>query len=447
MRKRMVPLFAPVLALAAGAGAARAQEAPVPISLSGAVTLAADTAPAVRLAELRTAEAEARVRQARGGLLPSVSAAAGAATQTRNRAAFGIEFPSIPGVPSTGDKIGPFETYDARLRAAAPVLDPAGLVRVRAQRQLAESTRGDRDAAAEAAGQRAAVAYLRAARAGATVAARREDVRLAAELVDLARRQLDAGVAAGIDVTRAQTQLVAARGALAVAENGRAQADVELARALGVDPSTRFAVADTLSPALAQPSVQAEGEAALAAALANRPELRAETARGEAARLSARAVRAERLPRLEVTADYGLTGVDPSDAFPTYSVGLQVSLPVFDGNRRVARTEEQELVAREAGVRAGDLREQVAGEVRSALLDVASGQEQQRIAAERLQLALEELSQAQERFANGIAGNIEVINAQGSLVRARDAVIEAQFATAAARVGLARATGTARAVR
>ncbi|HEU0052380.1 MAG TPA: hypothetical protein VFQ39_04350, partial [Longimicrobium sp.] len=51
------------LALAAGAGPLGAQEAPVPLTLSGAVTLAADTAPAVRLAELRTAEAEARVRQ------------------------------------------------------------------------------------------------------------------------------------------------------------------------------------------------------------------------------------------------------------------------------------------------------------------------------------------------------------------------------------------------
>jgi outer membrane protein TolC len=35
-----------------------------------------------------------------------------------------------------------------------------------------------------------------------------------------------------------------------------------------------------------------------------------------------------------------------------------------------------------------------------------------------------------------------VINAQQNLVRARDAVIEAQAASAAARVSLARATGT-----
>ena len=121
---------------------------------------------------------------------------------------------------------------------------------------------------------------------------------------------------------------------------------------------------------------------------------------------------------------------------------MQVSAPLFDGFRREARQQQQELTAREAAVRAEDVRRQVEAEVRSALLDVANGQDQQRIAAERLRLANEELSQAQERFANGLATNIEVINAQQNLVRARDAVIDAQAASAAARVNLARATGT-----
>jgi outer membrane protein TolC len=153
-------------------------------------------------------------------------------------------------------------------------------------------------------------------------------------------------------------------------------------------------------------------------------------------------VRAERLPRLDLAADYGLSGLNPVDAFPTYNLAVQVSVPVFDGFRREARQEQQQLVAQEARVRSGDVRAQVEADVRSALLDVATGEDQQRIAAERLRLANEELSQAQERFANGLATNIEVINAQQNLVRARDAVIEAQYASAAARVSLARATGT-----
>ena len=46
-----------------------------------------------------------------------------------------------------------------------------------------------------------------------------------------------------------------------------------------------------------------------------------------------------------------------------------------------------------------------------------------------------------------MANNVEVINAQASLVRARDAEIDARFASALARVALARATGLARTLR
>jgi outer membrane protein TolC len=46
-----------------------------------------------------------------------------------------------------------------------------------------------------------------------------------------------------------------------------------------------------------------------------------------------------------------------------------------------------------------------------------------------------------------VAGNIEVINAQSSLVRARETEIDARYATALARVELARAVGVVRTLR
>ncbi len=98
-------------------------------------------------------------------------------------------------------------------------------------------------------------------------------------------------------------------------------------------------------------------------------------------------------------------------------------------------------------MREKDLADQVVAEVRGALLDLDSGREQRAIADERMRLALAEVDQARERFVNGVAGNIEVLNAQSSLVRARDAVIDARFGVAAARVALARAAGAATTLR
>jgi outer membrane protein TolC len=439
MRKQVLAL---PLALAFCAGALAAQaNPPVPLTLARAVAVAADTAPAVRLAQLRASEAEQRVRETRGALLPSLNAAVAEDRRTQNLETFGFNLP-LPAGQSLPPKIGPVDVFDARLHASTPLFDPAGVVRVRASRAAAEGTHAEAATAAETAGQRAALAYVTAQRAAATVAARREDVRLAGELVTLAQAQLDRGVATALDVTRARTQAATARGLLAVAQNQLDQAQVNLARAMGVDPRTELQVTDALSATTAATGAPTNEEAAVQAAVANRPELRSAAAQQRAAQLGARAIRAERLPRLDLAADYGVTGLNVPDAFPTYNIAVQVSMPVFDGFRREARQQQQELVAQEARVRAGDVQQQVEAEVRSALLDVASGQDQQHIAAERLQLANEELSQAQERFANGLATNIEVINAQQSLLRARDAVIEAQAASAAARVSLARATGT-----
>jgi outer membrane protein len=155
------------------------------------------------------------------------------------------------------------------------------------------------------------------------------------------------------------------------------------------------------------------------------------------------AIRAERLPRVDLAADYGLNGPHVGSMIRTGEVGVEVTLPILDGWRREGRRAEQEAVARQADIRAHDLTQEIAAEVDAAFLDIGAAQAQSGIADEGLRLAEQELSQARERFRAGVAGNIEVIDAQASLVQARDGDIDARYAAAAARVALARAVGEA----
>ncbi len=182
----------------------------------------------------------------------------------------------------------------------------------------------------------------------------------------------------------------------------------------------------------------------LTVALAGRPDLGAELARATAARRTGTAIRAERLPRVGVEADYGLNGMTVPSALSTRQVALEVTIPILDGFRREARLSEQDAVVRESEVRERDLRQQITADVDAALLDLRSAEAQQLIAADQLRLAEDELSQSRQRFKAGVAGNIEVIDAQSNLIRARDTDIDARFAAASARVALARAAGVAR---
>ena len=429
-----------VAMLAALGAAPLAAQAPVRLSFSDAVRRAAGEAPTVALATLRTDEADAQVQQARSALLPSLSLGGGWFNRSFSSASIGFSSASLPIPPL----IGPFNNYDARVTVTQTLFDWSSVTRVRAANAQADGSRAERGVTVEAAAQAAAVAYLRAARAQTVVAARQADSSIAAELVTLAEAQKAAGVSAAIDVTRARTQLVRAEGLLIVARNERDRGRIVLARTLGIDPATPLELADTLAGTLGAADLPAGRDAVLTVALAGRPDLGAELARATAARRTGTAIRAERLPRVGVEADYGLNGMTVPSALSTRQVALEVTIPILDGFRREARLSEQDAVVRESEVRERDLRQQITADVDAALLDLRSAEAQQLIAADQLRLAEDELSQSRQRFKAGVAGNIEVIDAQSNLIRARDTDIDARFAAASARVALARAAGVAR---
>ena len=435
--------FRLVIVLAGLGAAPLAAQAPVRLSFADAVRRAAGEAPTVQLATLRTDEADARVRQTRAALLPSLGLSGAWVNRTFNSQSLGITFPdSAPfRFPQL---IGPFNNYDGRVTVTQALFDWSNVTRVRAANAQADGSRAERMVTVEGAAQVAALGYLRAARAEAVVAARQADSSIAAELVTLAAAQKAAGVSAAIDVTRARTQLVRAEGLLIVARNERDRAHIDLARSLGLDPATPLVLTDTLAGTLGAADVPAERDALVTAALAGRPDLGAELARGTAARRTGSAIRAERLPRLGVEADYGVNGLTAPSAISTRQVAVLVTVPILDGFRREARLSEQDAIVRESQVRERDLRQQITADVDAALLDFRSAQAQQAVAAEQLQLAEDELSQARQRFKAGVAGNIEVIDAQSNLIRARDTDIDARLTAAAARVALARAAGVAR---
>jgi len=393
--------------------------------------------PSVEIAGLREDESRARVTQARSGLLPNISLAGSWANRTLNPKALGFSFAGVPSL------IGPFDVVDGRVQLQQTIFDFSNLKRVSAAKSQVTAAAAEGSATEEASAQIVAVAYARATRGQAVVGARRADSSLAAELVTLAIAQQQAGVSASIDVTRARVQLSESAGRLILAQSQLERARIDLARALGLDTATPIELTDTLGVELGAAVVPADRDLAVAQAIAMRPDLAAELARGNAARTAASAISAERLPRLGLAADYGLSGNQFPDAVSTRALAVQVTLPVLDGWRREGRLAEQKAVARQSDVRARDLRQQLAADVDGALLDLRSAAAQQMISRERLQLATEEVSQARQRFEAGVAGNIEVINAQESLVRAREADIDARFAALSARIALARSVGGA----
>jgi outer membrane protein TolC len=187
-------------------------------------------------------------------------------------------------------------------------------------------------------------------------------------------------------------------------------------------------------------------EKARAIALRDRPDLKAQLDREQTARLSASAVKLERLPSVHAFGDYGLIGSGFDSALPTRTVGVSVRVPIFDGGRRDARRAEFASQHRQEQARTEDLREQVELEVRLALDALQSAEAQVKVAEEGLGLAGNELAQARRRYDAGVAGGLEVTDAQTRLERARDNLTGALFQYNVARVDLGQAMGNVRSV-
>jgi outer membrane protein TolC len=442
---RLAVLVAAVSLLALSPSA-NAQQAPViSLTLGDAARLAARQSAMARGARLRADEAEARVRQRKADLLPTVSSYVQEAGRTFNTATLGIEFPTPPGQKPVfdpkGQVEGPVNTLDVRGRVQQNLVDFGALGRVRSARAAARSSSADADATAEQAATIATNAYIRAMRADADFYARRADTLLATDLLGIARAQLQAGTGVGLDVTRARAQLAATRASLIASRTARDHAHLDLLRSLALPIGTDVVLTDSLSKAVGADVVPDEA-ALVAQALHNRPDIVAEEERVRAAQQGLSAIKAERLPTLGLVADDGVIGKNGAKMLNTYTWGLQVTLPIFDGFRREGRIQEQRSVVKEAEIRRHDLEQQAEADVRGALLDLAGAREQLDAAQERLRLAEQELAQARDRFNAGVAGNADVVNASLALTASRTLVNDAETAYQLARVSLARATGS-----
>jgi outer membrane protein TolC len=103
---------------------------------------------------------------------------------------------------------------------------------------------------------------------------------------------------------------------------------------------------------------------AVEVALSSRPDFQAQKKREERVKLQSSAAKWERLPSLHGFADYGSLGTSINNSLPTRSIGISVTVPVFDGGRLDARRAEVLSLFDQERIKSEDLREQIQLEVR-----------------------------------------------------------------------------------
>ena len=371
-------------------------------------------------------------------LLPNVNARLAQARQRNNLEAFGFS-PSAFGIPRV---IGPFNTFDARIYLSQSLFDLRATNETRAENHNVEAARLSYKSARDLVVLVAANAYLEALAADARAQSARAQLETSQALFTQAQDLKQGGIIAGIDVVRAEVRLNADRQRVTASQNDLEKARLQLARIIGLPVGQPFVVSAQL-PNIPVPDMTVDQ--ALEQAYKARPDYLASLERVKAAEASRAAAFSEQLPSVRLNADYGALGLKASDTVGTYTLAGSLNIPIFQGGRTQGRIAQADSDLRRRRAEAEDMRAQIYYDVRAAFLDLQATGEEVQVATRSRELANQELAQARDRFAAGVANNIEVVQAQQSVTSAEEQYIDALLGYDVAKAVLARSLGDAEA--
>lgn len=398
-----------------------------------AIALALKNNLAVRVAGTQVDEASGTRLRQRSALEPSITSAAFANLQDRNLQALGFSFPGFQ-LPLT---TGAFGTYDFRVFAQQPVVDRRAYHSYQSSKRQLDAAKLTYQDMRDLMIRQAAGYYLEGQASAAEVEAAEARVATSRALERLAQDQHSAGLATGVDVLRAQVQLQRDQQNLLVARDTFQTALLVLQRFLGLRPGAPIELSDRLEfRGLPAPEI----EPALKAALEARGDYRSLRAQREALVEQQKASRDRYLPKLSINGDYGVFGRNFGQMPAIGQIQGTVSFTIFDRDRS---GEQREIASRlqRVDVQIADLERGIEQDLRKALLDLTSAEQQVSVTQAGVDLAASELKLSEDRFRSGVTDNIEVITAQGSLQSAQDDHISALARHADARMALARALG------
>jgi outer membrane protein TolC len=409
--------------------------APVPpavltLTLRGALTAAVDNNPDVQLYKERIEAAQGQVQTQLGGLLPNLAGTVRQTRQTQFLGTFGL-------APQRTD---PFSIFDGRVNASQNLFSVSLIQRWRASRESLHVVEFESDSRKFDVMAGAALAYIEGLKAMAMVKMHEANQRVMEELLVLVKQRQRGGVATGLDIARLDAQIASERQLASTSRYEVEHSKLTLLNLLSIPYDIKLALTDDLKSDIGEiPSSQGAVEGALGA----RPEVQAQFTRVKASELTYSSITGERLPSLVAQGDYGLIGNRWNNTLDTYNMALLLQIPIFDGAQREGRIAEARSQLRQEALRMRTVLNQVKMEVHDALAAITAAREQVAIAQAGLQMATKELDLARERYAVITAASyFELTNGLASVARGRENLVNALFQLNAARVNLARSTGS-----
>jgi NodT family efflux transporter outer membrane factor (OMF) lipoprotein len=285
--------------------------------------------------------------------------------------------------------------------------------------------------------------YIQLRGAQALKASQEENVKAAAESLNLTQRRQQNGLTTDLDVDQARTQLDETRRQLPAYDKQIQQALNTLSLLTGQTPG---AVDSQLLEGKPLPRIPGVVGVGVPSTLARRrPDIRAAEASLHAATAGVGVAVAAFYPDISLTGNIGMRALDASYltnwASRFYSAGPAISLPIFSGGRlsanlTLARAQQQEAALRYRGTVLNALRE-----VEDALVAYRTDQASRDLLQDTLDSARLTWTLAQNQYEHGLATFIQALDAERTVLSDRQALVQADVQIVIDIVTLYRALG------
>jgi TolC family type I secretion outer membrane protein len=260
------------------------------------------------------------------------------------------------------------------------------------------------------------------------------------EALSAAQKRYEVGAAALADALQAKTAFAQARLNRQKSEGDAKVAVGSLANALGLEADYQL---DIAAPFLPKPDAEQETmvHRLIDEAKAMRPDLAAAEATVKAAEANVKAAEAGHWPSISVISNYGYSHTSlPSDT-QSWTIGMQVSLPLFTGFNTTyqIRSAEEQLEVKRADY--DKLEQSVSLDVWRAYQLLNTAHESFKSSEDLVASADQSEKVAMGRYKAGAGNIIDLLNAQASHANARLQLIQAQYTWLTQKAQLAQALG------
>ncbi len=383
------------------------------LTLTEALQIASEHDIQVLLAQERLVQALAQVEQRKSILYPQLNASSSGRRQTRDLRSSGIRF--------TGDPlVGPFNTFDARVELTQTIFDPATMARLKSAQAGEKLSEAQLRQTKEDVLALIADLYINARRSWQCLAYVEKLLAHATKKLEIIQQRINHGISADIEIKEIQAEFDAAVSFHQHMTNQALNTRLDLLAALGLDLNEAIQFADEDHWAY----FAAQTEKDLTAR--DLPEMEVAKQNYLVSQYNHAKEKSAYFPKISAMADYGLSGVKPTDGSETYTLGVQATLPLFDGGFRRSSIKEAEskLKSSEANVR------DVKVKLNAKIIQIHESVKQAEFLiiekSSRLESVQKQTALIQKRLEDGTATEVEWLETAAQEAQALDQVNEAK---------------------